>query len=128
MAHFRNEAGANEVQAIFEDSKNTIGISAVSIAEFGIRLSTLGMDADECRSVIRDYKELLDDSISLTEHIATEAISLKMSASPRLPLVDALIAATARVEGAMLVHRDAHYLSLSDRSVKQRLLGAGTKS
>ena len=128
MAHFRNEAGAREVQAIFENAENIVGISAVSVAEFGIRLATLGMGPGEIRAVITDYQELLDDIIPLTEEIALEAMSLKTSASSRLPLVDALIAATARSEKATLVHRDAHFLVLPERTLKQLPLALSPKS
>jgi predicted nucleic acid-binding protein len=127
LAHFRNETGAGEVQAIFEDAGNAVGISVVSIAEFGIRLSTLGMSQPDMHAIISSYQELLDDVLPLTEDIAIRATSLKTSASARLPLVDALIAATAISENATLVHRDAHFLALTGREVKQFALTGSSK-
>ena len=124
LAHFRNEAGADAVQSVFENEDTSLGISAVSLAEFGIRLATLGMSQAEIQGVIDEYRKLLDAIVPLTDVIAVTALRLKTTASARLPLVDALIAATAVSEKAVLVHRDAHFLALSERALKQKHIAA----
>jgi predicted nucleic acid-binding protein len=47
---------------------------------------------------------------------------LRSATRPRLPLVDALIAASAKEHSAILVHRDPHLATIPTSLVSQRVL------
>jgi predicted nucleic acid-binding protein len=49
-------------------------------------------------------------------------MDLRAATRPRLPLVDALIAASAKQHGAVLVHRDPHMATIPTSLVSQQML------
>lgn len=76
----------------------------------------------ELSEIVENYRSLLDQIVPVDENVAFRATTLRQGTWPRLPGVDAIIAATASVQGAVLVHRDAHFLSISDDLLNQELL------
>jgi predicted nucleic acid-binding protein len=54
--------------------------------------------------------------------VAEIAWQVRQSTPGRIPLVDALVAATARAAGAVLVHRDPHMARIPKGIVKQIVL------
>ena len=80
----------------------------MSLPEFARRLRDLGQDQAQIQSVLADYRHMLSGVAAIDEAVAEASAELLHVVSTRLPLVDALIAAAARVQGAILVHRDAH--------------------
>ena len=49
-------------------------------------------------------------------------MSLRAATRPRLPLVDALIAASAKQHSAILVHRDPHMVTIPASLLNQVML------
>jgi predicted nucleic acid-binding protein len=108
LAHYRNEPGAEQVHALFTAEDPELYIASVSLPEFARRLRDLGQDQAQIQSVLADYRHMLSGVVAIDEAVAEASAELLHVVSTRLPLVDALIAAAARVQGAILVHRDAH--------------------
>ncbi len=54
--------------------------------------------------------------------VAEMAWHIRAAIPQRLPLVDALIAATARAAGAILVHKDPHMARIPGEVVRQIVL------
>ncbi len=109
LAHYRNESGAGQVQAILDDREQEVLISAISITEFARRLEALGAPLAEARSTALEYAGLADMVVPVDAAIAIRAFELGSASTNRLPLADAMIAACAGVHEAVLVHRDPHF-------------------
>lgn len=112
LAHYFNEPGADEVERIWQDHRNEIGLSALSVTELRGRLGALVSDRGEVERAMRLYTEEITTVVAVDRVVARRAADLRENARIRLPLVDAVIAATAGVSSAILVHRDPHYASL----------------
>ena len=125
IAHFRQEPGWPRVQTLFEEGDSEILVASVSLAEFARRLRELGATASEARRTTENYMEALDEIVPVDESVALTAFDIGCEVTPRLPLIDALIAAAARERGACLVHRDQHMASISASVVEQIDLAAG---
>jgi len=124
LAHYRKERGFQEVQNILEDDSAVVLMSTLSVAEFARRMLTLGADHDEARQAALDYAGLADEVVAIDTSISVRAFELGTLTSERLPLIDALIAASALSRGAVLVHRDSHFTSIGVQLMAQRFLGA----
>jgi len=124
LAHFRNEPGAGQVQAIFEKESEPILLSSIAIAEFARRLHSLGASPAETRDIIARYRHAIDEIIPIDDELALDSFELILELPARLPLADALIAATARSRQATLVHRDAHMRSIPASLLDQLDLGS----
>ncbi|HEY0966480.1 MAG TPA: PIN domain-containing protein [Opitutaceae bacterium] len=112
LAHYFNEPGADEVERIWQDHRNEIGLSALSVTELRGRLGALVSDRGEVERAMRLYTEEITTVLAVDRNVARRAADLRETARVRLPLVDAVIAATAGVSSAILVHRDPHYAAL----------------
>jgi predicted nucleic acid-binding protein len=66
---------------------------------------------------------LFDRVIPIDLEVCRLAIELRRSATDRLPTIDSLIAATAAVNDAVLVHRDPHFKAIPGGVLKQEFLG-----
>jgi predicted nucleic acid-binding protein len=58
----------------------------------------------------------------LDEAIRREGVHLRTSATARTSAMDTLIAATASVRGATLVHRDPHFTAIPASLLNQEIL------
>ncbi|MBP7142520.1 MAG: PIN domain-containing protein [Opitutaceae bacterium] len=121
LAHALGEPGSAQVTAIWEDSANTVGISALCIVEIKTRLREKISDPSR-RTELYDLYRSLVTVLDITEEVAVEAEELRSAGKARLPLADALIAATARLHGAILVHRDEHLAAIPPSRVAQLVL------
>jgi predicted nucleic acid-binding protein len=65
---------------------------------------------------------LLNEVVHVDEAIGSEAVRLRISATARASAMDTLIAATASLRGAMLVHRDPHFTAIPASMLKQEML------
>ena len=119
LAHFRQESGWTRVQAMFEAGESEILASSVSLTEFCRRLRELGSTEEDARLTVENYRELLDELVVIDEAVAFAAFHIACHVTPRLPLADALIAASARERGACLVHRDRHMAPIPGSIVEQ---------
>ena len=124
IAHYRQEAGWERVQAIFDDGSADVIIASVTLPEFARRLRDLGAGSAEIRQTLADYKLLFSDIVAVDAAVAMAAFEIGYRTPHRLPLVDALIAAAAQVREACLVHRDHHMTAIPAEIVSQLRLAA----
>jgi hypothetical protein len=54
--------------------------------------------------------------------VVSKSVELRSAATGRLPQIDALIAATAAILNAVLVHRDPHFSSIPGGLLRQETL------
>lgn len=119
LAHYRQESGWEAVQEIFADGGAQILIASVTIAELARRMRELGAGEPDIRETLTDYRVLFSEVIAVDDAIAWAAFQIGCRTSTRLPLIDALIAASAQARGACLVHRDAHLAAIPADLVDQ---------
>jgi predicted nucleic acid-binding protein len=122
LAHYRGEAGAPRVQALFEDPTQTIIIASITITEFSRRMIELGAAEVDVEGALSDYERMMAAVVAVDRAIALHAFALGRKASKRLPLADALIAAAAANRDAVLVHRDPHFDALPAEDLRQEKL------
>lgn len=118
FAHFFNEPGADEVRVIFHEPKAHISICVITILELFAMLKLRGQ-AEQFETVLAQYRQLLDTVRTVDETVVQQAVELRRQIEQRLPNADALIAATAILEGAILVHRDNHFRTIPETLLKQ---------
>ena len=118
IAHLQHEAGADVVAAILAAPENQVGVSALSLVELHARLRALGREA-EFEPVVEGYRLLFAAILSVDEQVALQATLLRRDASKRVPAIDALIAATAASQNAILVHRDPHFRTIPGDQLQQ---------
>jgi len=121
IAHIFKEPGWEYLNALFDEDGSSIGISVVSLTELQSRLKALGHDG-QFEHLYEFYRPLFDRIVLVDENVALRAIALKREAISRLPGFDALIAATASLQEAVLIHRDAHFQSVPTDRLKQKML------
>ena len=110
------------MNAILSKGPEASGISLVTLVELHGRLSELESDASEAERLFKLYTETLTTVLPFSRETADAAMELRSTTRPRLPLVDALIAASAKQHGATLVHRDPHMSGIQSSLVKQQVL------
>jgi predicted nucleic acid-binding protein len=122
LIHYRQETGWEATQDLFRDLESDILIASPTLAEFARRLHTLGADDADIQLVLDQYGLLFTRVLPIHAAIARAAYSIGRQATSRLPLIDALIAAAAQSEGAILVHRDTHMATIPLETVPQLVL------
>lgn len=127
LAHALNESGSDEITHLFEDPDTEIGVSVLSLLEVNAVFRAKGL-GNEFHEMLESYRWLFNRILSIDEAVVLHAIILRDGAAKRLPALDSLIAATAAHHAAILVHHDAHYLSIPATLLKQQFLaGEGSK-
>jgi predicted nucleic acid-binding protein len=116
LAHAFGESGADDVDELLGGS---VSVAAVTWLEVYVQLAR-SKNADP---IFARYRAL-SETLAITEEIVDEAIRLRRSTPLRLPSLDSLIAATARVHGLRLIHRDAHLAHIPEDLLLQTLLPA----
>lgn len=124
LAHYLAEPGAERVQALLEDALVVAGASILSLYEFELRLHQLGVDAAARTAELNRYRALLNEVVVVDESVRSEAIRLRTSATTHIAAMDVLIAATASLKNATLVHRDPHFAAIPVNLLKQEVLPA----
>ena len=122
FAHCLEEPGADTVETILRQFPGEAGISVMTWLEFQVRLEEIHPDAEARQEILACYAELLDDPEPVTKAVAGAARDLRRLAGHRIPNADALIAATAQLAGATLVHRDPHLAAIPQNVVRQIVL------
>ena len=112
LAHYFDEPGAAEVDAIWKDKKNKPAICALTVPELKTRLLVEVNDRAEVNDAFKLYVDELTTSVPVDRAVADEAAALRDLSPARLPLVDACIAGCAKQHGCVLVHRDPHLAQL----------------
>lgn len=129
LAHYRQEVGWEQVQALFEAEDAELFLCVVSLTELGRRLYDLGADPSRVAEVLATYRALFDGLVSIDENAAYKALEIARATPARLPLIDSLIAAAAALSAATLVHRDQHFNAVPPALVATRDLAvAGAAS
>jgi predicted nucleic acid-binding protein len=64
----------------------------------------------------------LSEVVNVDEAVRSEAVRLRISATARSSAMDTLIAATASLRNATLVHRDPHFTVIPAFVLKQEML------
>lgn len=108
LAHYFDEAGGAEVDALWQDPSNELAICVLTIAELRTRLAIELGDRQEVDRVVGLYVDQLTRCVAVDRRIAEEAARLRETSRQRLPLVDACIAGSAKIHRCTLVHRDPH--------------------
>ena len=124
LAHYLAEPGAARVQALFEDDAVVAGASILSLYEFELRLHQLGVHAASRAAELNRYRALLSEVVDVNKAVRSEAIRLRTSATTHVAAMDVLIAATASLKNATLVHRDPHFVAIPGSLLKQEILPA----
>lgn len=122
LAHYFDEPGAAETQDILDLGRDEVAVCAVTVAEFEGRLLQEGIDEDERIVASLHYFSLLSQVLPVTQQTGHMAAELRERTPERLPLVDAMIAATAKQHALTLVHRDAHMAAIPSSEVAQLML------
>lgn len=122
LAHYRQEPGGEQVQALFEQEEAEFYLCALSLPEFGRRLYDLGASPEEVAETLSNYHALFDKVLPIDEKTALQALEIGRATPSRLPLVDALIAAVAAQSQAVLVHRDQHMSAIPPSVLKSLVL------
>jgi predicted nucleic acid-binding protein len=112
LAHFFDEPGADVVAGIWASGSSLPGISAITVAELRLRLGKELAEDPEAGAAVDRYLDQLTVCLPVDRAVAECAWQLRTATMRRLPLVDAIIAATARSIGAALVHRDPHFRAI----------------
>src|SRR5439155_26183874 len=94
LAHYLAEAGAERVQALFEDDAVVAAASILSLYEFELRLHQLGVDEATRAAELNRYRALLNEVFDVNEAVWSEAIRLRTGAKARVAAMDVLLADT----------------------------------
>lgn len=121
LALYFQEPGWDRVANLLNDERSTTGLSVLTTMEFWSRLRAVGAESAFQPAWSKIVDTILDQR-PVTMPVVMEALRLRQAASARLPTVDALIAATAAVHGAVLVHRDPHFAAIPTELLKQEAL------
>jgi predicted nucleic acid-binding protein len=124
LAHYFAENGGEQVHDIFADDSSRVSTSVLALYEFELRLSTRGVTEQARLDALNHYREMLDEVVAVDESVRNEAIRLRLAATAHISAMDVLIAATAALRGAVLVHRDPHFGSIPPTLLKQLCLPA----
>jgi predicted nucleic acid-binding protein len=122
LAHHRQEAGWEEVQALFQADGVELLAASVSLTELGRRIRELGANEDEVADILSSYQLLLTEVVAVDVSVARAAFVIGCHTPQRLPLIDALIAAAAQAKDAVLVHRDDRMRAIPVALVRQQAL------
>ena len=122
LAHYREEPGHDLVHRLLEEHPGDVYVSSITWLEFHLRLKELIPNQKARDEVLAIYGELLADALPVSRETARAAFDLREQLPRRIPNGDALIAATAKLKGATLVHRDPHLGAIPERLVKQIVL------
>jgi predicted nucleic acid-binding protein len=131
LAHYFGEAGAEQLDLIWADPENEIGLCVLSLPELKKRLLEEIQDQREIERAYKAYSDELTISLVVDRKVAESAIDLREASKTRLPLVDSIVAATAAYWSAILVHCDPHLAGIPKDRLRQIFLpntGSATPS
>lgn len=116
-----NEEGASAVQKILQDAKNktlTVYVSAMSLMElYYVTCREIGEDA--ARQIVMLTRSLPVTELPLADDLILPAGDLK--ARFQISVADAWIAATAKLNGLTLLHKDPEFEPLKEEIDVQEL-------
>lgn len=121
FAFFFGEPGRQRVGELFQDASAVVGISVVSSVELWARLKAEGRQ-DVFDQEWNEHLPLFGEVVPIDLPLCLQAVELRRCATGRLPTLDALIAATAAANKAVLVHRDPHFTTIAGHLLDQEIL------
>lgn len=120
IVHAMGQTGAELVQSYFTNEENEIFISALSLFELASVFHRCGLD-EQIPQVWAIYSEVAQ-LISVDADLARAAWQLRVESGQRIPIADAIIAASARAQQAILLHRDQHLTTIPKGLLSQQVL------
>lgn len=123
FAFFFGEPGAQRVRELFRDPGASVGLSALTAVELWARLKAEGREG-AFEQEWNDYLPLFERVVPADVNVCLKAVELRRAATGRLPSIDSVIAASAAVAGATLVHRDPHFAIVPSHLLNQEALPA----
>ncbi len=124
FAFFFGEPGRDRVEEIFHDDSATVGLSALTAAELWARLKAEGRE-DIFSREWEEHLPLFERIVPADLPLCLQAVELRKAAQGSLPAIDSLIAASASLSGATLVHRDPHFITVPADLLDQEVLPSG---
>lgn len=121
LTFYYGEVGSHRVIAIIEDEHNELLLSVLSAAELWGRLRAQHVE-DQFDSIWQRITAMIPTVVPVSWDIVRSSCDLRVSSSLRLPLIDALIAATALRHSAVLLHRDSHFAAIPSTLLRQEVL------
>jgi predicted nucleic acid-binding protein len=118
LALYYDEGGSQQVRQLFEEDDTPILLSVLSVSEFWSRLKSEGHES-AFESEWKQQQQLFDHILNVDWSVTERAIAIRRATPARLPMVDALIAATASLHNAVLVHRDPHFRAIPPKLLRQ---------
>lgn len=115
---WNDEAGANEVEDILKGKDNTVIVSFMSFMECYYR-NWKNLGREKGREIYAYLFTLPIERVDLSEDILQSAVEIK--ATYTLSVADSWIIATAKVQDAVLVHKDPEFMQISDLIELQNL-------
>jgi predicted nucleic acid-binding protein len=109
LIHYRKEPGYEQILALFDDPSSEALLSSISLAEFGRVLRNSGLEPAQVDQTLDAYLPLFSEVIPVDAAVARTSIHLLDAVHTRIPTADSLIAASAQLRRACLVHRDGHF-------------------
>ena len=94
-AHFLGEPGADTVEKLLQQPEE-VGVCVLSWFEMRFVLPACGVTAANAAAAVRLYRALPLMVCEINETIVDGAVALRSTATARLPMTDALIAACAQ--------------------------------
>lgn len=119
LAHFFHEPGAEQVNALLVDNSVEIGLPALALLDLKERLTATVPDKQEATRAFHLYADELVTILPVTRGVVARAESLLAASAQPLTHLEAIVAATAQDEGAVLVHRSAPLAELPANLVRQ---------
>lgn len=104
------------------DESKLAGTSVLALFEFELRLHRLGVGDAARAATLSRYRRLLDEVVNVDEAVRKEAVRLRTNAAARISAMDILIAASASVRSAILVHRDPDFATIPQSFLMQETL------
>jgi predicted nucleic acid-binding protein len=117
VAHALREPGAEKIQSLIADEDHDLYLSALSLFELAGVLKRNG--SPDLIPVCWEAYQQIAEVIPVDATLAQSAWNLRSETGKRLPIADAVIAATALSRSAVLVHRDEHLARIPKSLIPQ---------
>ena len=116
-----DEPGRERIEELFSDPAVTVGLSALTAVEWWARLKAEGCE-DAFDGEWQAHLPLFEGIVGCDAPTCRKAVELRAAACSRVPTIDSVIAATAAMKEAILVHRDPHFTAIPETHLQQEVL------
>jgi predicted nucleic acid-binding protein len=106
LAHYFHQPGAEQVNDLLTDNSVEVGLPATELLELRSQLARTLPDSAVARRAFHLYADELITTIPITRAIVTRAEGLLEKTDGAIDQREAILAATAHEENAILVHRN----------------------